>query len=422
MKKWSYDAVVVGGGIAGVNSARELARSGFTVALIERQNSESPNDKSLFVDGAKLPASVLALGNFHPIPNHRLVNADRPNDGWGKLNTDVRTGVIDYLPVIRTLSDNLPPCIDKIQARYISSEEDDHRVVVHFKHRVEQRIITRYLIDASGDASTVSRNHSTSTFKSLISDDPLVAWMFGARAVGQFDPHTVYDPIGKDIGGTSWLTPLSHSRGDVIASGVSRLSEVRLSSRKPTLNNLIKFCEVSGICHVERIERHLVGIIRSEPISLRDVRKSNRVWQIGQAAGMADPLMAEAFSPAYLLPSVMVKFLSSGRTTADFYNYWRFSNSMFNYDLMLAMLRRRYSYHERGVVGSSSALYKTLTEHMSHEAMHRALSERRVPLSDLQVIASRMLRDKVLRTTATEVLIAYAKIVLTKKILRRFQL
>ncbi len=91
---------------------------------------------------------------------------------------------------------------------------------------------------------------------------------------------------------------------------------------------------------------------------------------------------------------------------------------MFNYDLMLAMLRRRYAYQQRGVVGSSSAVYKTLTEHMSPQAMHKALSERRVPLKDLQIIATRMLRDSVLRTTVIEVLATYA-IVLTKNMLQR---
>src|SRR5262245_10123991 len=106
MTKSCYDALVVGGGIAGVRTAIELAKYGFTVALIEQHNSGSRNDKSLFVDGEKLPADLLALGNFHPIPNHKLVNADRPGDGWEKKSNDVKTGVsfktgvIQYLPVI----------------------------------------------------------------------------------------------------------------------------------------------------------------------------------------------------------------------------------------------------------------------------------------------------------------------------------
>ena len=113
MKKYSYDALVVGGGVAGVNTSIELARSGFSVALMEQQNDEFKNDKSLFVNGAKLPASILKVGTFHPIPNHRLVNADRPDDGWGKHTTDVKTGVINYLPVIRTMTSQLPKCVEQ---------------------------------------------------------------------------------------------------------------------------------------------------------------------------------------------------------------------------------------------------------------------------------------------------------------------
>jgi flavin-dependent dehydrogenase len=425
MTKLSYDALVVGGGIAGVKTAIELAQCGFTTALMEQRSDSSRNDKSLFVDGAKLPADLLRLGHFHPIPNHKLINADRPNDGWGKQSDDVKTGVsfktgsIHYLPVITAYTAKLPACVDRIEARYISSTESADAVTVTFKDRAEKRLTAKYLIDASGDASIVSRNHSTEHFKSLISDDPLVAWMYGLRATGEFDPNTVYDPIGKDIGGTSWVTPLSSSRGEIIASGVSPLSGARLGTRKATLDNLVKFCERNGICKVERVEKQLGGVIRSEPISLRDVKKSTRVWQIGQAAGMADPLMAEAFSPAYLLPSVMVKFICLARTPADFYNYWRFTNSMFNYDLMLAMLRRRHAYQQRGVVGSSSAIYKLLTEDMSSEAVRRAVSERRIPLNDLQIIVSKIVRDRGLRTTVIELLATYAKTVLTRNILQR---
>jgi len=425
MNQPTYDALVVGGGIAGVNASIELAKRGFTVALLEQQTNGSRNDKSLFVDGAKLPAAVLALGNFHHIPHHKLVNADRPDDGWEKRSTGGRmgvtfnTGAIQYLPVITALTAQVPAHVDRIEARYISSTEHDTRVVVSFKNRTESRLSARYLIDASGDMSIVSRNHSTARHKRLISDDPFVAWVCGIRAMGEFDPDTVYDPIGRDIGGTSWVTPLSSTRGDIIASGVSRLSEVRLESRRATLKNLVDFCAAKGICTVKAVEKRLGGIIRSEPISRRDVKKSDRVWQIGQAAGMADPLMAEAFSPAYLLPRVMVRFICEGRAPTDFYDYWRFTNSMFDYDMMLAMLRRRHAYQQRGVVGSSSVIYKLLTEDLSAEAARLAVSERRIPLRDLKIIATKMLRDGRLRGTVLRLLATYTRTVLTENVLQR---
>jgi flavin-dependent dehydrogenase len=421
MKNVCYDALVVGGGIAGINTSIALHRSGFTVALIEKDEIGSRHDKSLFVDGAKLPRDILTLGNFHPIRNHRLINADRPGDGWGKQYNDAKTGVIEYFPVITALTAQVPVTVERIQGKYISSTENAECANVTFKcdDRKEKTIRGRYLIDASGDTSVVSRNHSTPKFKSLISDDPLVAWMRGVRATGEFDPHTVYDPIGKDIGGTSWVTPFSAFKGDIIASGVSRLSEVHLGAGRATLNNLVEFCEKSGICKVKSVEKQLGGIIRSEPISLRDVKKSTRVWQIGQAAGMADPLMAEAFSSAYLLPSTMVRFISEGRTPADFHNYWRFTNSMFSYDLMLAMLRRRHAYHQRGIVGSGSSIYKIVTEEMSSDAVRRALSERRIPFRDLGVVAAKILRDGGLRTAIVELLAMYATTILTKNIAQR---
>ena len=115
----------------------------------------------------------------------------------------------------------------------------------------------------------------------------------------------------------------------------------------------------------------------------------------------------------------MVKFICEGGAPTDFYDYWRFTNSMFDYDLMLAMLRRRRAYQQRGVVGSISPIYKLLTEDLSSEAARRAVSERRIPFNDLQIVASKMLHDGRLRTTVIELLARYTLTVLTKNVLQR---
>ena len=64
-------------------------------------------------------------------------------------------------------------------------------------------------------------------------------------------------------------------------------------------------------------------------------------------------------------------------------------------------------------------IYKLLTEDLSAEAARLAVSERRIPLRDLKIIATKMLRDGRLRGTVFRLLATYTRTVLTENVLQR---
>lgn len=405
----NYDIIVAGAGIAGMRSASELEKQGFKVALVDH-NIEKPQEKSLFLDESKFPKEIFNGIPINHIPEHRLINADRPKDNWGKKG-DFPTSAIEHRPIHKKLLQGLDSGIDIIKSPILSSFGNNKRVQVNIRTNQNQikTITANFLIDASGDASPISRQHQTDKFKSLIDDNPLVVWMFGIRTEGSFDPNVVYDPIGIDIGGTSWVTPLSAETGDIIAAGIDPLSKSRPSYHKHLFDNLVKFCEINGICKITKKITSLAGIIRSEPIKYSDVAKTKNVYQIGQAAGMADPLMVEALSPAYLIPIKLAESIAKGEKPTDFYYKWRHSEKMFDYTLMTALLKRRYKNLKKGIVGSNTPIYKILTENLSEKASAEALRTRKIPIDQAVILLSKTLFNFELQKNLIELSSIYLK-------------
>ena len=420
--KETYDVVVAGAGVAGIRVASALCEKGIRVALVD-PTVRRPQEKSLFIDFSKFPSSLKSNLKYHPINGHKLINADDPNRDWGKTG-EYSTGAVEYWPIFQALIGQLPCAVDIIPSAVVNSCDDGNHVEMEIGNRNKTyRVTSKHLIDASGDRSMVSRRHKTLKQKALIEDDPLVVWMMGVRAVGTFDPDIVFDPIGRDIGSTSWVTPLSDTQGDIIAAGVSPLSRANLAQRKKTLNNLITFCKEREICEVTEVTDLLGGVLRSEPISLDNASRSKLVWQTGQAAGMTDPLMGEAFSPAYLHAEALAEHIATGKTPKDFYHYWRYSKEgkMFDYDVMLAMLKRRMLKLEQGIVGSNFAIYQSIMELMSDAAIEMTLRERKLPMEAYMPLMRKILLNKELRQTVTELLGIYAQTLINTNIIPRLK-
>lgn len=390
--KTNYDVIIAGGGVAGISTAIACAEQGMTVGLVERQKEGKRQEKSLFLNGdhfdPKLIEELEQGGNIQTIPGIVLINADDRTRNWQKKGDQFRTCAVQHGPLINSLLRRVPANVDIIESPIISNSDDGISCSVtirgnKFSDR-ETTLSSKNLVDASGDFSHISRKHRTKNKHGLVVDDPIVMWMWGVRGHGKFNPDILYDPIGKDIGTVSWVTGFREDYGDIISAGYCRLSEVKLRKYQPKLDSLIQFCRKNDLCDLRQIEYRLGGVIRSEPIALKDVLKSRRVWITGQAAGMADPLMAEALSPAYKLAKPLAKSIANGNTPDDFYKQWRYGEErMFNYPLMLAMLYRRIHLHSKGIVGGNSELYKLLIEHMSEDAQERALKSRSVSLRDI---------------------------------------
>jgi flavin-dependent dehydrogenase len=414
-----FDVVIAGAGVAGIRTAQLLNERGFRTGLIDPKVNE-PEEKALFVDTTKLPPGLFKGVLTSHINSHALINIDNPERSWQKAGNFSMAG-LEYRSLHRSLLETVGPDVEIIEARVMNSSENGRvNLTIDYGNGKQRQIRSDILVDATGDYSTVSRKHiKRDQGRAAITDNPLVVWMMGVRGEGNFQPGTIIDPIGRDIGSVSWVTPLDKNRGDIVAAGYSRLSEVNFEKYMPYRDRLIEICRRLEICDLTRIEMKLSGVIRSEPIRFADVCGSKRLWQIGQAAGMADPLMGEAFTPAYIWPEVMVKMITDGLKPVDFYKQWRYGRPMFNYGPMLAMLHNRHKHEKQGQVGTNALIYQMLTQDMSEEAAMMAVESRKLPLDEGLRLAMRAVTNPELRRILVELVGQYFGIVARDNVLTR---
>lgn len=390
-----FDVIVVGGGIAGSSVARGLGGKGIRTALVERRTR--PPEKSLFINGDKLfPLGMLdalaSKGVLVPCPDFLLVNADNKERGLEiKQNQDANTYAVFHGPVIEYLQAGFTQDVEIINARAVSSKESPGRVEVGLDSG--SKITGTYAVDATGNYSQLSRIHKVEgRAGSLLDDDPLVLWVKGVRAYGEFQPGQMLDPIGRDIG-LSWVLPYSADYADVIAADFSRLSEINPVKQMKTFQNLVQFCKDNGLCTVTKVEASFSGFIRTQPISKFAARDTKRLFALGDAAGMGSPLMAEVVPAALYWGGKLADFIEAEKSPAEFYDHWRRKEQLFPYDLELAMLNRRMRRQAAGEYGSNAPIYKQILSGFSADTQRQILTERKIPASHLLPFLGRVLGD-----------------------------
>lgn len=390
-----YDVIVVGGGIAGSSVARGLGEKGIRTALVEKKTT--PPKKSLFINGDKLfPQRMLdslaARGALIPCPDFLLVNADHQdrNIEVKQLGENANTHAVFHGPIIEYLQAGFAPSTDVISERVVSSKESARRVEV--KLESGSKITAGAVVDATGNYSQLSRIHKVEGVRNILTDDPLVLWVKGVRAYGEFMPGVMLDPIGRDIG-LSWVLPYSADYGDIIAADFSKMSEINPAKQAKTLDNLVKFCREQNLCSVRSIETCFSSFIRTQPMPEFAARNTRRLFAVGESAGMASPLMAEVVPAALYWGERLAEFVEKEESPQEFYSAWRRKDQLFPYDLEMAMLRRRMRREAAGEYGSNAPIYQQILSGLPPEIQRQVLTERRIPKKYMLPVLGRVVND-----------------------------
>jgi len=375
-----FNVIVVGGGITGLSCARDLGKAGIETAVIEKE--ESMGLKSLFVQGKVLQKHGLLEplladdGALFPVNGLYIESADtgqvisRP--GFADSQPEQNFYAVEYPPLVAHLRQEAQkaPSITILMGETASRvEEFDDEVVLTLAGG--ERLRADYLVDASGEAT-----FSRSKVKGENGDNPIVLWIYGHRAFGEFDEDTLLDPIGKDIGRGSWILPYSGSEADVIAADYCRLDEIDSEREVSMYQRFRKYVDARKMCRVKSEEELIRGFIRLEPIPAQHVLGTRRIFPLGAAAGMGSPLMGEVIPPCLEWGAPLSEILKRNATPWEFYQTWRFSSPSFPYDKEMTMLRMRLRNPQ---AGTNFPVYRTVLRWLPEKAQREVLLRRKIP-------------------------------------------
>ena len=407
-----FDVIVVGGGMAGVATATRLGELGAKTAIIEKQ-SKHP-EKSLFVNGNNripewLQDQLIQQNAQIPCPDLLLTNLDNPLDLVVKP-TQAATYAVFHPPILDAYTQKYSDQVEPIKDRVVTAEESDQGVDVTL---ISGKTITaERIVDATGNYSQLSRLYKSPSGRKTLDDDPYVLWVKGIRAYGEFIPGQLICPIGKEVG-LAWILPYSKNYGDIVAADYARMSEINPAKDAQMLAALIRIAQKNDWAHIQHVEGRFSSFIRCEPIPT-SASKSNRLYQVGEAAGMGSPLMAEVVPTALHWGDELAKDIVRGRKPHDFYRRWRETEQMFPYDLELAMLNKRLERRKKGRYGGNASLYQEIINKLPEEGQQEVLTHRKVPRRYWPNVLRAIVTNPSLAKNAVETIVELAKVKIHK--------
>lgn len=379
-----FDVIVVGGGITGLSCARALGKAGIETAVVEKQTSAGL--KSLFVQGKVLQRHGLLEpllandGALSPVNGLYIESADtgqvisRP--GFINSQPEQNYYAVEHPPLVAHLRQEVQKASSVtllIGETASQVEEFDHEVALTLASG--EKLRANYLVDASGEAF-FNRKIKGKNREFLIDDDPVVLWIFGHRAYGEFDKDNLLDPIGRDIGRGSWILPYSENEADVIAADYCRLSQIDTERQASMYQKFREYVTARRMCCVKSEETLINGFIRLEPVSAQHALGTRRIFSLGAAAGMGSPLMGEVIPPCLEWGASLSEMLKRNATPWEFYRTWRFLNPSFPYEKEMAMLKLRL---RNPLAGTNFPVYKTVLRWLPEEAQREVLLRRKIP-------------------------------------------
>ena len=317
----TYDAVIIGAGLAGLHCAQLLGRQGLSVVLVDRKRSldNSIHTTGIFVrrtlEDFDIPEDCLGPPIRHVTlysPARRYTELESPHDEFrvGKmgplynryLNHCLRAGV-RWMP----------------ETRYAEHYSLKERVVVRLDSARRSRWISaRYLVGADGANSRVARD---------LKLDQNREWLVGMEDVFTDIPlngsprlHCFFDPKLAP-GYLAWAANDGEETHIGAAGYASRFDPlVALEQFRSSLDGIL---DMSKAKHIERRGGRIpVGGV------LRNIANS-RGLLIGDAAGAVSPLTAGGLDPCMRLSTLAARVIADYLNTGEVESLSVYSGELF---------------------------------------------------------------------------------------------
>ena len=330
-----FDVIVVGGGPAGGQTARQLCKAGHKVLLAERYSSFEDNNFSsagMTLEPLKefdLPEKV--VGRYW---KNLVIQCTKDAYSW---KSDQAKGVVlDFAKLRKFLADDAENHGGKVLMghRYLKKELQDDGVLVHFANAKTPENIcykAKLVVDATGPVRKVMYDHKD--------DQPMMVLGSGIEYLIKVSQE-VYDRYKDDLvfflghkwalKGYSWIFPMKNR---ILKVGAGKV-HIEAKDQDKTNKTTKKLTEMLISDYLQTDDYEILdvhgGTLRYSP-SISDTFYKDQVVAVGDAVSTVNPLGGEgiryAMQSADLACTYIDEFLKTGK--ANFKNYrkqWRGKN------------------------------------------------------------------------------------------------
>jgi len=331
----SFDVIIVGGGPAGGQTARNLTKAGHKVLLVERYASFEDNNFSSAgmtlepLTEFNLPDSV--VGAYW---KNLVIQCTQDEYRW--KSDDVKGVVLDFGRLRQFLADESVKLGGKVLMghRYVNKEVVDDGVIVDFVNSENDETVqykAKLVVDATGPVRKVMYDNKD--------DQPTMVLGSGLEYLIKVDQQT-YDKYKDDLvfflghkwalKGYSWVFPMENR---ILKVGAGKV-HIEAKDQDKTNKTTKKLTEMVIRDYLKTDNFELIdvhgGTLRYSP-SIKDTFYKDNVVAVGDAVSTVNPLGGEgiryAMQSADLASQHIDEFLKTGQNTFDKYRKtWRKKN------------------------------------------------------------------------------------------------